>query len=36
VRVGGSHPTLLYLPNVIGVGGKMRRIEERLRTRDVV
>jgi hypothetical protein len=35
VRVGGAQPTVYALPNVIRVGGKMRRIEERLRTRDV-
>jgi hypothetical protein len=36
VRVGGPQPTFYSLPNVIRVGGKMKRIEERLRTRDVI
>jgi hypothetical protein len=36
VRVGGPQPTFYSLPNVIRVGSKMRLIEERLRTRDVV
>src|SRR5262245_42354473 len=36
VRVGGPQATFYSLPNVIGVGAKMRRVEERLRTRDVV
>jgi hypothetical protein len=36
VRVGGPQAQLYYLPNVIRVGAKMRRVEERLRTRDVV
>ena len=36
VRVGGPQPTYYSLPNVIRVGKKMRRIEERLRTRNVV
>ncbi len=36
VRVGGPQPAVYELPNVIGVGRKLRLIEERLRTRDVV
>jgi hypothetical protein len=36
VRVGGPQPTYYSLPNVIRVGKKMRLIEERLRTRDVI
>jgi hypothetical protein len=36
VRTGGAQPTFYELPNVIGVGEKLRLIEERLRTRDVV
>ncbi len=36
MRVGGPQPTFYSLPNVVRVGGKMKVIEERLRTRDVV
>lgn len=36
VRVGGPQAAVYSLDNVIRVGSKVRRIEERLRTRDVV
>jgi hypothetical protein len=36
VRVGGPNPTYYQLPNVVRVGQKMVKIEERLRTKDVV
>lgn len=36
VRVGGSQPRVVELPNVVGVGGLLARVQQRLRTRDVV
>jgi len=36
VRVGGAQPAVYAMPNVVGIGAKMRKIEERLRTRDVI
>jgi hypothetical protein len=35
LRAGGLKGEVFELPNVVGVGGRLRQIEERLKTRDV-
>jgi hypothetical protein len=36
IRTGGANPRVLELPNVIRVGTRLRTMEDRLRTKDVV
>lgn len=36
LRAGGPQPQLIELPNVVGVGHRLQRIQQMLRTRDVV